>query len=149
MKEEIKNILSLAINYDTLSKEYIDILFEKFSSKFEHIYIVSENEVTNKYNAKIVSNLKSVILETKWLLILNENEFPSIQFIDNFAEEVSLVNEEKKIIRLPIVIYSSLEDKIIDILEPLPRIFRSNPQSLKSSGNYEVELDRIPLIKIL
>jgi len=153
MKKKIENILTLAINYDEVSKEYINVFLEKFSNIFNEIYFVSElANFDNGYkskNIKFTTNLKSLILENEWLLVLNENEFPSIQFLNNFVDIINNINNDVKIIRLPIVIYSSLEDKIIDILEPLPRVFKSNPQLLKSSLNDEIELEEIPLVKIL
>jgi hypothetical protein len=150
MNEDLKEFLSLAINYDIVSRDYIKVFIEKFSSKFNNIYFISEIETNNDDNKiKFITNLKSIILETPWLLILNENEFPSLQFLDNFVNIINNIGKSIKIINLPIVIYSSTEDKVIDILGPSPRIFRSNPQLLKQSANDEINIDEIPLIKIV
>lgn len=152
--EEIKTKLGLALVHDGVESttSYINSLMERFGKYFYKVFLVSEDEdnldeLDEYENVTIVSSLKPINKGIDWMLILDPNEYPSIQMINNMSEILSELDEKIKIVRFPIVICENGE--ITKIMSPASRLYKQNTTLFKSVENSEIVLDKYPIVKML
>lgn len=150
-KENYK--IGLAVNYDgnDLNSVYINNLTERFSSHFDTVFIVSEDDTDNiksYLNMKFITALKPINNGVDWMLVLESGEYPSIQLINNIQNILSEIDREIKIIKFPIVICDYKTGEIIDLIKPVARLYKQNVQLSKNSINKEIEIKEYPLVKM-
>lgn len=150
-KENYK--IGLAVNYDgnDLNSVYINNLTERFSSHFDTVFIVSEDDTDNiksYLNMKFITSLKPINNGVDWMLVLESGEYPSIQLINNIQNILSEIDREIKIIKFPIVICDYKTGEIIDLIKPVARLYKQNVQLSKNSINKEFEIKEYPLVKM-
>lgn len=150
-KENYK--IGLAVNYDgnDLNSVYINNLTERFSSHFDTVFIVSEDDTDNiksYLNMKFITSLKPINNGVDWMLVLESGEYPSIQLINNIQNILSEIDREIKIIKFPIVICDYKTGEIIDLIKPVARLYKQNVQLSKNSINKEIEIKEYPLVKM-
>lgn len=150
-KENYK--IGLAVNYDgnDLNSVYINNLTERFSSHFDTVFIVSEDDTDNikaYLNMKFITSLKPINNGVDWMLVLESGEYPSIQLINNIQNILSEIDREIKIIKFPVVICDYKTGEIIDLIKPVARLYKQNVQLSKNSINKEIEIKEYPLVKM-
>jgi hypothetical protein len=153
--EKTKQKICLAIYHDGLevTTSYVNNIMERFQKYFNKTFLVSEDDENLESlrqfdNFTIVKTLKPIRLGGEWILILEPGEFPSIQFLNSLSDIISNLKNEVKIVRFPLVICDFKSGEIINILKPVSRLFRQNPQLLQKSQNEEIILEDYPLIKL-
>jgi hypothetical protein len=153
--EDTRKKINLAIYHDGLEVTtfYVNNVLDKFRTYFNKIFLVSEDdenldELLMYENLSVVSTLKPISLKSEWLLILEPGEFPSIQLINNLSKVINELAPEVIIVRLPLVICNLMNGEIIDIIKPVPRLYRQKPQVLHNTEQEEASLEEYPLIKL-
>lgn len=150
MSEANTDIINLAIRHDgtEIANSYINMILEKFSDYFSKIYIVSEDELQGLKDLdklSIVSFIKPVNNNCHWLMLLEVGEIPSLQLMQNLNDIVLKAPNETNILFFPIVLCDYYTSEIIEILEPVGRIFRQKP-SIKDTDMEEIILEDFPII---
>ncbi len=149
-----KSLISLAINHDgnQSTNNYINMINKKFNHNFDKVFIISEDEenidtIENYDNLQIISFLKPTHNKADWLMILEIGELPSIQMIDNLKDIVSKAPEQTNILFFPVVLCDPENGDILEIIEPVSRIFRQNPLMKPDNDMEEIILEDFPIIK--
>ncbi|MFN8578565.1 MAG: hypothetical protein U0354_17185 [Candidatus Sericytochromatia bacterium] len=150
MSEANTDIINLAIRHDgtEVANSYINMIVERFSDYFSKIFIVSEDEIEGlKESEKIsvVSFIKPVNNNCQWLMLLEIGEIPSLQLMQNLKDIVVKAPNETNILFFPIALCDYNNSEIIDILEPVGRIYRQKP-TIKNTDMEEIILEDFPII---
>ena len=149
-------IISLAIAHDgnESTNNYINMINEKFNQYFGKVFIISEDEENidslNSYdNLDLIPFLKPTNNQSDWLMILEIGELPSLQLMDNLKDIVGKAPEQTNVLFFPIVLCDPLSGEILEILEPVSRVFRQIPKMKPNNDMEEIILEDFPIIKFL
>ncbi len=155
LDEQTKERVCLALYHDGLevTTTFVNNIMDRFQKYFNKVFLISEDDenlenLNHRESLTIIKTLKPIKLGGEWLLILDPGEFPSIQFLSNLSNIINKLDHEVKIVKFPLVICEFKSGEIIDILKPVSRLFRQNPQLLQKSDNEEIILEDYPLIKL-
>jgi hypothetical protein len=144
------DIIHLAIHHDgtDVSNNYIRMIMERFSNHFSKVLIVSEDEISSFEefdNLSVVSFIKPINNNCQWLMLLEIGEIPSLQLMDNLKDIVLKAPEDTNVLFFPVVLCSIETGEMLEILEPISRIFRQKPQ-MKKTDMDEIILEDFPII---